>query len=223
MKKLFEVLSKPAKMILIIGSFVYAAWFATSKAGSMGGNFMSVMTNLILMVVGTALLAATPVFLLIKKEELAKIIFFILAGYWLLSTFQTLFAIAASYAGYGSDGLEITIGIFAFITGLALVGILVLIVLEFFLKKPIFRFISTLVFAGAILFGFVFGLLFFIYYCKWDLGWVGAVNTFIGYMLLPALLFFGLLYFLGAPAVPEKAAPAKAEEKPAEPAEQPAE
>lgn len=216
MNKLFNALLKPAKLIFVIGAFVFAGWFAVSKAGSMSGSFMSVMTNLILLIVGTALLAAAPIFILIKKENLAKIAFCILVGYWVLSEVQNLFLMAEVYTYSGSDGLEITMGIFAFLFGLALLGVLALVILEFALKKPIFRFINYLVFAGVVLFAFVYGLLAFIHCCNYNLGWVSAVDLFIGNIILPTIIFFGCLFFFGAPEVPEKAAPAKVEEKPAE-------
>ena len=47
MDKFFNVLLKPAKWILIIGSLVYAVWFAVETASSINGTFMGVVSNLL--------------------------------------------------------------------------------------------------------------------------------------------------------------------------------
>ena len=78
MEKFFNALLKPAKWILVIGSLVYATWFAVQTAGSINGTFMSVVSNLLILIVGSALLFSVPVLILLKKEDMAKIAFFIL-------------------------------------------------------------------------------------------------------------------------------------------------
>lgn len=130
---------------------------------------------------------------------MAKIAFFILAGYWLISTTRTMFSYAETYTGL-EDGLPITAGIFAFITALCLVGILALIVLEFVIKKPALRLFTFFVMFGVILFCFLTGLLLFIYYVKWDAPWTVSADLFVESLLVPTIVCFGCLYFLGAPA-----------------------
>ena len=96
--KVFEILSKPAKWIFIIGALVYAVWFATRTAMSMDGQFMNVLTNIITLFVGTALIALPPVFLLLKKDELAKLFFVFLLGYWVLNAPSQFFVLAEGFA-----------------------------------------------------------------------------------------------------------------------------
>ena len=199
MGKLFNALLKPAKWILVIGSLVYATWFAVQTAGSINGTFMSVVSHLLILIVGSALLFSVPLLIIFKKEDMAKIAFFILAGYWLISTTRTMFSYAETYTGL-EDGLPITAGIFAFITALCLVGILALIVLEFVVKKPALRLFTFFVMFGVILFCFLTGLLLFIYYVKWDAPWTVSADLFVESLLVPTIVCFGCLYFLGAPA-----------------------
>lgn len=201
MEKFFNILLKPAKWILVIGSLVYATWFAVSTAGSIQGTFMSVTSHLLILIVGSALLFSVPLLILFKKIDMAKIAFFILAGYWLISTTRSMFSYAETFADPDFDGLAITAGIFAFIAGLCLIGVLALIVLEFVIKKPALRLFTFFVMLGVILFCFLTGLFLFIYYTKWNAPWTSSVDMLIDGLLVPTLVCFGCLYFLGAPAV----------------------
>lgn len=199
MKKVFDVLLIPAKWILIIGSLVYATWFAVETAGSINGSFMSVTTHLIVLVVGTAMLFSVPILVLIKKVDLAKIAFLILAGYWLISTTRSMFSYAEVYTQL-NDGLAVTGGIFAFLTGLCLVGVIVLIVLEFALKNSLFRLIAFFSMFGVILFGLVTGILIFILYAKNSYSdWTYTASFLVENLLVPTIVCFGSLFFLGAP------------------------
>lgn len=199
MEKFFKALSIPAKWILIIGSLVYAVWFAVENAGSIDGSFMSVVCRLIVLIVGTTLLVAVPILLLIKKDEMAKIAFLILAGYWLLSTTRSMFSYAETYTSFTNEALAVVGGVFAFIAGLCLVGVLALVVLEFALKKPTLRLFSFFVMFGVILFCFLAGLFLFILYAKMNATWTLTASFLVENLLVPALVCFGCLYFLGAP------------------------
>ena len=201
MEKFFNILLKPAKWILVIGSLVYATWFAVQTAGSINGTFMSVVSNLLILIVGSALLFSVPVLILLKKEDMAKIAFFILAGYWLISTTRAMFGYAETYTEL-NDGLAVTGGVFAFITALCLVGVLALIVLEFVVKKPALRLFTFFAVLGVILFAFLTGLLLFILHAANDspYGWAYTANLLVEYLLVPVIVCFGCLYFLGAPA-----------------------
>ena len=202
MDKFFQALSKPAKWVLIIGGFFYAVWFAIMQATSIEGQFMSVVTNIIIMIIGTALLVAVPVLVLLKKDDAAKMVFLFLLGYWVLNTISNWFFYAETFTDARDElnGLAITSGIFSFIVGLGLVAILVLTVLEFVLKKPAFRFISLLVMLGVIGLGFITALLLFIYAATVGGVWPMGLNFFVEYLILPAVIFFGYIYFFGVPA-----------------------
>lgn len=198
MEKFFNILLKPAKWILVIGSLVYATWFAVSTAGSIQGTFMSVVSHLLILIVGSALLFSVPLLILFKKIDMAKIAFFILAGYWLISTTRSMFGNAETYTDL-EDGIAITAGIFSFIAALCLVGVLALIVLEFVIKKPGLRLFTFFVMLGVILFCFLSGLFLFIFYTQWNAHWTTSADFFVEGLLVPTLVCFGCLYFLGAP------------------------
>ena len=206
MEKFFNILLKPAKWILVIGSFVYATWFAVHSAGSINGTFMSVASNLLILIVGSALLFFVPVLILLKKEDMAKIAFFILAGYWLISTTLNMFGYAQTYCVEGAPGAAVVGGVFAFITALCLVGVLALIVLEFVFKKAFFRLLAFFAMLGVILFALLTGILLFAGLVEYSdfLGWAYVVNLLVEYLLVPAIVCFGCLYFLGAPAANKK-------------------
>ena len=202
MEKFFNILLKPAKWILVIGSFVYATWFAVQTAGSISGTFMSVVCNLIILIVGSALLFSVPVLILLKKVDMAKIAFFILAGYWLISTARSMFGYAETYCIEDAPGAAVAGGVFAFITGLCLVGVLALIVLEFVAKKAFFRLFAFFAMFGVILFALLTGILLFAGLVEYSdyLGWAHVANLLVEYLLVPAIVCFGCLFFLGAPA-----------------------
>lgn len=200
MEKFFNILLKPAKWILIIGSLVYAVWFAIETASSINGTFMGVVSNLLILIVGSALLFSVPLLILFKKEDMAKIAFFILAGYWLISTTLSMFGYAQTYTEL-NDGLAITGGIFAFIAALCLVGVLALIVLEFVIKKPALRLFTFFVMIGVIVFTLLTGILLFALYASngSPLGWSFTADLLVKNLLVPTVVCFGCLYFLGAP------------------------
>lgn len=200
MEKFFNVLLKPAKWILIIGSLVYAVWFAVETASSINGTFMGVVSNLLILIVGSALLFSVPLLILFKKEDMAKIAFFILAGYWLISTTLSMFGYAQTYTEL-NDGLAVTGGIFAFIAALCLVGVLALIVLEFIIKKPALRLFTFFVMIGVIVFTLLTGILLFALYASngSPLGWSFTADLLVKNLLVPTVVCFGCLYFLGAP------------------------
>ena len=200
MEKFFNVLLKPAKWILISGSLVYAVWFAVETASSINGTFMGVVSNLLILIVGSALLFSVPLLILFKKEDMAKIAFFILAGYWLISTTLSMFGYAQTYTEL-NDGLAVTGGIFAFIAALCLVGVLALIVLEFVIKKPALRLFTFFVMIGVIVFTLLTGILLFALYASngSPLGWSFTADLLVKNLLVPTVVCFGCLYFLGAP------------------------
>ena len=200
MEKFFNVLLKPAKWILIIGSLVYAVWFAVETASSINGTFMGVVSNLLILIVGSALLFSVPLLILFKKEDMAKIAFFILAGYWLISTTLSMFGYAQTYTEL-NDGLAVTGGIFAFIAALCLVGVLALIVLEFVIKQPALRLFTFFVMIGVIVFTLLTGILLFALYASngSPLGWSFTADLLVKNLLVPTVVCFGCLYFLGAP------------------------
>ena len=198
MEKFLNALSKPAKWIFVIGGFFYATWFAIMTATGFGNGFVSVIASLIIMTIGTALLVAAPLLVLLKKDNAAKMVFLFLLGYWVLSTIQSWLGTARGLVEF-DNGLAAAAGIFSLIAGLGIVAILVLTILEFILKKPALRFVSFLVFLGVVATAFIAGLLLVIYSGTANVLWPNGINFLVEFMILPIIICFGYLYFMGSP------------------------
>ena len=221
MKKVFEVLLKPSRLILIIAAFAYAGLYAIVSFGSFDGGFLAVVGGLIVSTLTLAAVVAIPVLLLLKKEEAAKLVFILVAGYWLVSSAQN-YLLNYSWWVEGDKALPILIAVFAFLAGLALTGVLVLLVLHFILKKEVFKFFAVLAFVGAYLFIFVLVVLLLVYYIQivannGKVGWTSYISLLL-MLTAPVAVLFGYLYFLGAPQYdfPKKAPKEKKEEEPKE-------
>lgn len=195
--KVFEILSKPAKWIFIIGALVYGVWFATRTAMSIDGQFMNVLTNIITLFVGTALICLPPVFLLLKKDELAKLFFVFLLGYWVLTAPSQFFVLAEGFADAG-EFFPVFVSIFLLTVGVGLVAILVLVILEIILKLQIFRLLSLFIGIIVVLLSFTTAILFMI-----EAGIMGADwSIFVEYglvtmILLPIVVGCGCVALLG--------------------------
>ena len=195
--KVFEILSKPAKWIFIIGALVYAVWFATRTAMSMDGQFMNVLTNIITLFVGTALIALPPVFLLLKKDELAKLFFVFLLGYWVLNAPSQFFVLAEGFADAG-EFFPVFVSIFLLMVGVGLVAILVLVILEIILKLQLFRLLSLFIGIVVVLLSFTTAILFMIEAGIMGADWSIYVEFgFIDMILLPFVVGCGCICLLG--------------------------
>ena len=198
MNKIFETLAKPAKLVLIIGGLVYAVWFATKTAMGMGGTFMSVLTGVITLIVGVGLIALPPVLLLLKKEELAKLFFVFLVGYWVLRTPSEYFFLADTFAD-ANEFYPVFVSIFLLIIGMAVLGVLVLLVLEMLLGMKFLRPIINLVAFIAVAACIFTGILFIIECAIMKAGWTMYIDyAVMDMMVLPVTVGFGCLYFFGA-------------------------
>ncbi len=195
--KVFEILSKPAKLIFIIGGLTYALWFAIRTAMSIDGQFMNVLTNIITLFVGTALIALPPVFILIKKEELAKLFFVFLLGYWVLTAPSQYFILAEGFADAG-EFFPVFVSIFLLATGVGVVGILVLVILEIILRIKFLRLLSLFIGIIVVALSFTTAILFMI-----EAGIMGADwSIFVEYglitmILLPFVVGCGCIALLG--------------------------
>ena len=199
MNKLFDLLLKPAKWIFIICGAVIAIAFAIAKAKLIGsaGSFVPVLSSIIVFVVGTLLLIAAPVLLLLKRENEAKMVFIFMLGYWLIWYTQRNLELGSIYAPLDNVVIKLA-GIFSFLVALALVAVLVLTVLELAFKKDYLRYFSILVIMAAVVLGFFAALFFFIAAIN-NGGWEGALQNILIVLGYTFTVFFGYLYFFGAP------------------------
>lgn len=223
MKKIFDVLLRPSRMILLVASIAYAAIYAVITLGNFGGGFLPVLARTIIFVLTLAALVSIPVLLLIKKEEAAKLVLVLLSGYWLISSTQNYLSYA-NWAGENAQALEVVIGIFGFLAGLALAGVVVLLVLKFILKKEVFKLSAVLTFAAAYLFIVVLFVLLLIYYIKLNTEYKQPIYDWTNFaslslmLIAPISVLFGYLYFFGAPQYEfQKKAPKEEKEPVAEP------
>lgn len=198
MEKFFNLLSKPAKWIFIIGGLFYATWFIVMRATAIDGTFVSVINGIVVLSIGAILIAGAPILVICRKDEAAKMVFLFLLGYWVLTSAQTFLSYAETFTD-SRDGLAITAGIFAFIAGLGLAAIIVLIALEFIFKLKSLRFVAFLVMLGVIVCGFIAALLIAIYAGTKNVFWPTGAELLIEWMILPAVVTFGYIYFFGAP------------------------
>jgi hypothetical protein len=195
--KVFEILSKPAKWIFVGGAFAYALWFAIRTAMSIDGQFMNVLTNIITLFVGTALCCLPPVFILIKKEELAKLFFVFLLGYWVLTAPSQYFFLAETFAD-AREFFPVFVSIFLLLTGVGVVGILVLSILEIILKIKFLRLLSLFIGIIVVALSYTTAILFMI-----EAGIMGADwSIFVEYglitmILLPFVVGCGCIALLG--------------------------
>ena len=181
--KVFEILSKPAKWIFVGGAFAYALWFAIRTAMSIDGQFMNVLTNIITLFVGTALCCLPPVFILIKKEELAKLFFVFLLGYWVLTAPSQYFFLAETFAD-AREFFPVFVSIFLLLTGVGVVGILVLSILEIILRIKFLRLLSLFIGIIVVALSFTTAILFMI-----EAGIMGADwSIFVEYGLITMIL-----------------------------------
>lgn len=189
---LVSFFKKPSRMILFVGSIVVFALTALTGFGGIGGDFFPVLIGIIVLVAKLAATAAVPTLLILKKDEIAKVVFMILAGYWLISSAEGELGLAGM-TGYVA--LYDAAAIFSVLFGLCLLAIVVLIVLGFALKGKNFKMICLLVLCGAIVLGFVALILWCVIFGKNEADWtsfVGAINT---YLAIPVTVAGGLLYY----------------------------
>ena len=198
MEKFFNSISKPARIVFIILGFVCTALYAIITGVSFGGTFFSVVSSIVLFVVGTALLVGAPLLSLFGRKDAAKVVFLLLLGYWLIFQTRTMFGAASN--GFSKEVIPNIIIVVAFSIALGLTGLLIFAALDFFFKRSGLRFLAVLLFFAA-----VAGLC--ILYVFHLIGDIQAKSTWSAYiydllydLAAPIALFFGYLYFFGAPS-----------------------
>lgn len=222
LNNIIQTFKKPSRLILLIGSILVFALTALSEFGNIGGEFFPVFIGIIVLVATLAATAAVPVLLVMKKEEAAKIVFSILAGYWLISKTRGELA-TSSWVVDGLPLLYVAAAVFSVFFGLCLLAVIVLAILQYVLKKE-FRPIIMCVLAGALLMAFVALILWLVVYGKQDAAWTVFIDEFNAHLVIPVTLIGGILYFFIDEAPIEKKEAKKEEPKVEEqPAEQPAE
>lgn len=197
--KLIDFLKKPARLILIIGSFLYLLLFVLINT-EFGDTFFSVFGGITILITGVVALAVTPVFLLLKKDNIAKIVFTFLAGYWLISTILSSIGAGNNFEPDG-DALFNTASIFTFILGLTLLAAVVLFILSVILKNNVLRLIAFIVVLAVIAVALLSGIFWLAMYGKYaaeydyNVPFQQVVNIIANYFILPPLVCIGAIEF----------------------------
>lgn len=216
LNNIISILKKPSRMILFVGSIVVFALTALSGFGNIGGDFFPVFIGIIVLVAKLAATAAIPTLLILKKDDIAKIVFVILSGYWLISSAEGQLSYAST-VGYGT-ALYDCAAVFSVLFGLCLLAVIVLIVLGFALKGKDFKAVDLLILCGAIILGLVALILWCVIYGKNQYPWTSFVSSINYFVVIPVTVSGGLLYYFV-----EVNKVVKVEEQPEEPVQEQAE
>ena len=141
-----------------------------------------------------------PVFLLLKKDNIAKIVFTVLAGYWLISTILSSIGAGDNFEPNG-DALFNTASIFTFILGLSLLAAVVLFILSIVLKKSLLRLIAFIVVLAVVLLAELCGIFWLAMYGKYAaeydyvVPFQQVVDIIGDYFILPPLVCIGAIEF----------------------------
>lgn len=198
MEKFFNSISKPARLIFIIFGYICTGLYAILTGVSFGGTFFAVVSSLVLFVVGVALLAGAPILTLFGRKDAAKVVYLLLLGYWLLSTTLNLFGAASG--AFTNNVVSNIIIIISFTIAIGLTGMLVFAALDFFFKKSGIKFIAVLLFFVAVAALFVLFIFHLINLIQNDANWPSYLSILLTDVAYPVALFFGYLYFFGAPS-----------------------
>lgn len=219
---IIQTLKKPSRLILFVGSIVVFVLTALNSFGNIGGEFFPVFIGIIVTFATLAATAAVPVLLILKKDEAAKIVFAILASYWVISTARS----DLSYAVVVEDefpSLYVAAGIFSVFFGLCLLAVIVLLVLHFVLKKD-FKVITLCVGVGSLLMAFIAMILWCVIYGKQDASWTQFISELNSHFFIPVTIIGGVLYyFIDEAPIEKKEAPSAEPAQEEQPSEQPQE
>lgn len=193
MDKLFELFKKVARLLTIIGLFTAAGYVFLSYVMAIGGGFLPVITEIILMVVLVALYALPAVLLLLKKEAEAKFAFGILVAYWFV---ENMINYTASGTGINSynQGMNIAVDVFELILGLTLLVVYALFMLTKILKLKFFWLLRIILLCSLALFVLVFIMNFIDCIVDED-PWLSYIGTLVFDCIFPVGAIAGLFYF----------------------------
>ena len=202
MKDLIKKLTRQSGLIMIIAFACAALFTLIAGCGDLGGAFFPTVGSLISLVITVALMAAIPVLVLLKRDDLIGSLSFIIVGYFLI-TLILRFLSGTWLIVKGMNAIGIFYGIFEFLGALALIAAVVLIALAFLGKKDKMKEIAAyafLVFLCIMVFAFIFGIIWFIvankkYYYGYD--WTSYFDLIVNTLCLPAAIsFFAMPYLI---------------------------
>lgn len=209
MNQLFSSLKKVASLLTVILLLTAAGCTLLTDLGSFDNGFFPVIGNLILLVVEVVLIGGVAVLLLMKKDDLAKKALGPVFAWWMIGTILSGISYSAGINSY-NDGLGITVCVFAFLAGLALLAAAVFFVLGICGKTAFYKF-GWLLFAAYLCLAFIVMIMTCVRAGVNDYGWQSFIGAFGGFAF-DLGMFFAALYMWYAPAAKEQAALPAAEE-----------
>ena len=183
MNQLLASLKKIAPLLAVILLLAAAGFYLLTFAGSFEDSFIGVVANLIRIPIFAALIAGVAVLLLMKKEELAAKALIPVFSWWAIDTILSGMSQAAAI-GSGYPGLYVTESIFCLLASLTLLGALVMFILSYIGKAPLYHLFWLLL---AALQGVMFIDMVLRFACvgTYDFGWTSTVQA-LGNMALSA-------------------------------------
>lgn len=222
MKRILSKFAKPSRFIFIISSLIYAVLFVIYQEGigAVRGGFLPVVASNIIAFTGFALIGANVFFLFRKRVDVAKVLFALLAIYYIFSKIYRNISMINNFV-VESDGALVFASTFALMSAVLAIVAIVFIFLNVFLNKSNKLFvIAFFMFLVVILFEFVGGLSLYASQSENLYAWPYLLKTLVEAILVPFVLFFGAVHFYGSSYQPEPKQPEIAQENNEEPVEE---
>ena len=207
MDQLFSSLKKIASLLAVILLLTAAGCTLLTDLGSFDNGFFPVIGNLILLVVEMVLIGGVAVLLLMKKDDLAKKALGPVFAWRMIGTILSGISYSAGINSY-NDGLGITVCVFAFLAGLALLAAAVFFVLGICGKTAFYKF-GWLLFAAYLCLAFIVMIMTCVRAGVNDYSWQSFIGAFGGFAFDLGMFFAALLMWYKAA---ETATEAHAEE-----------
>lgn len=212
MDQFLSTLKKPAALLTVILLLVAAGCTLLVGVGNFDDALFPVIGDLLLLIIRLTLIAAVAVFLLMKKEDLAKKALAPIFAWWIISAVMSGIS-DSTFIASRYDGLFVAVCVFGFLAGLVLLGAAVMFVLGVFGKTALYKW-GWLLFAAAECISFIVMIMTFVYVGVNDFGWSSFVNALGDFTLSLGLFFAGLtMWYQPAKTAEPKALPA-GDEKP---------
>ena len=184
-----------SRMMTIILFSTIALFDFLINVSTFPNRFFPVIGQMITMIIVLALDLSIPLLLIIRKDKLAKIAFYLVGFYTLLNVIFNGLNYSQGITN-NADTLLLLYRIFGFVATLAFISMIVLYIISRIKHNNLLESIMFLIFASAMTLLFTGLILVYIYYGKNDIGWVSWFSRFEDLMIMPAALLFGFLHFI---------------------------
>ena len=196
MTKVYDFFKKICKPTIIIGLLVVA--FLNLVIGSVNspGNFMPFVANGFNVLFYACLFALPAVFLLLKKDEVAKLFLIILLSFLLINlTMNYIQTGSFIRSGYGAT--VILYGIFAFLEGLLLLSCIVFFILVKAFNLKLEKVLNLLIIISTLFFFLVF-IMELVMYIVEGAGWTAYIDLIENTLMLPFIMVSICVYLDGS-------------------------